>query len=154
MTGNGTTASRVIVGVDGSEQSKRALRWATYLAPGLGADGVDAVMVWQPPVALEFNMTNAIGDWSPQVENEKALEEVIDEVFGSDRPVSLRAVVVEGNPARRLLDLSRGARMLVVGSRGRGGFASMTLGSISVRCVEHAHCPVLVVREDEPLAAA
>src|SRR4051794_39891539 len=150
MTGSQRTDARVVVGVDGSEQSKRALRWGAWMAQQTGSVGIDAVMVWQAPVALQFNMTTAIGDWSPQLDCEKGLEAVIDEVFGPDRPPELQAVVTEGNPARRLLDLSRTATMLIVGSRGRGGFASLTLGSVSVRCVEHASCSVLVVRDEEP----
>jgi nucleotide-binding universal stress UspA family protein len=55
-------------------------------------------------------------------------------------------VVTEGSPARTLLDEARGADLLVVGSRGRGGFAGLLLGSVSQHCVHHAPCPVVVVR--------
>lgn len=141
-----------MVGVDGSDQSRLALRWANYLAPRFGCDRIDVVWVWQPPVALEFNWTNAIGDWDPQAETEKALDAVVSDVFGPDRPTSLHLVVTEGNPARRLLDLSKDAELLVVGSRGRGGFTALTLGSVSIRCAEHARCAVLVVRNTPPPA--
>jgi nucleotide-binding universal stress UspA family protein len=67
-------------------------------------------------------------------------------VFGEHRPADLRLVVVGGYPARRLVERAAAATMLVVGSRGHGAFASVALGSVSQRCVEHAECPVVVVK--------
>jgi nucleotide-binding universal stress UspA family protein len=144
--------ARIVVGVDGSEQSKHALRWAAWLAGTLDAS-IDAVIVWQPPVAMEYNWTTTIGDWDPHADSEKGLTATVDEVFGPDRPARMRLLVVEGNPAWQLMKQATGATMLIVGTRGRGGFASLALGSVSVHCVEHAPCPVLVVRNDPPHAA-
>jgi nucleotide-binding universal stress UspA family protein len=71
-------------------------------------------------------------------------------VFGGRRPPGLRTDVREGNAARVLLEASEGARMLVVGSRGHGGFAGLLLGSVSAACAEHASCPVLVLHGTTP----
>jgi nucleotide-binding universal stress UspA family protein len=61
----------------------------------------------------------------------------------------VRALIVEGNAAQVLLDASDGADLLVVGSRGHGGFTEALLGSVSQHCVHHAHCPVVVIRGQE-----
>ena len=66
------------------------------------------------------------------------------------RPARLQATVADGSPAKTLLQISEGARMLVVGSRGHGGFTGLLLGSVSAACTEHAHCPVLVVHGPTP----
>src|SRR6266536_5457908 len=116
------TGKIIIVGVDGSEPSKAALRWAARIAPVTGA-GIDAVIAWQPP----SNYGWAVGDgsWRPDQDAEKVVTEAVDEVFGADRPHDLRLVVHRGNPAKELLDASEGAEMLIVGSRGHGGFVGL-----------------------------
>ena len=88
--------------------------------------------------------------WDPAIDMEKALVATIDQVFGARRPADLQLTVHEGRAARVLLDSARGARMLVLGSRGHGGFAGLLLGSVSTACAEHATCPVLVVHGDNP----
>jgi hypothetical protein len=69
------------------------------------------------------------------------------EVSGLEPEVPVRPLVTEGHAAEVLLRASKGADLLVVGSRGHGGFASAMLGSVSLYCVLHAHCPVVVVRD-------
>lgn len=139
---------RVVVGVDGSEQSKQALRWAAPFAASVHAR-LDAVAAWQFPVGYGWGSVPL--EWSPGQDMEKVLTETVDEVFGSERPEDMRLAVREGNPARVLLEESEGAVMLVVGSRGHGGFAGLLLGSVSASVAEHASCPVLVVHgEDGP----
>jgi nucleotide-binding universal stress UspA family protein len=71
-------------------------------------------------------------------------------VFGGDRPAGLVTRVEQGGAARILIDVSQGANLLVVGSRGHGGFAGLLLGSVSSACAEHAACPVLVVHGETP----
>ncbi len=137
----------VLVGVDGSPESRAALQWAEYFARDLDCD-IEAMMVWQAPMAFEFNMTTVIRDWDPQHECEKRLTEIVDDVFGQHRPARLRVSVVEGYPARRLITRAEAAAMLVIGSRGHGALAAAALGSVSQRCAEHAGCPVVVVRAD------
>ncbi|HEY8302705.1 MAG TPA: universal stress protein [Jatrophihabitans sp.] len=144
----------VLVGVDGSPESRTALRWAEYFARDLDCE-IEAMLVWQAPMAFEFNMTTVIRDWDPQHECEKALTEIVDDVFGQQRPARLRLTVVGGYPARRLVERANAATMLVVGSRGHGAFASVALGSVSQRCVEYATCPVVVVKAaNQPPAGA
>ncbi len=143
----GAGLGRIVVGVDGSEQSRWALRWAARLA---GAETViDAVVTWQTPTNYGL-ATWGMDDWAPDVDASKALQDAIDAVFGMGRPAHLNAVVTEGHPARVLIDASREADLLIVGSRGRGGFAGLLLGSVSARCAEHAQCAVLVAHAPPP----
>jgi nucleotide-binding universal stress UspA family protein len=135
-------AQRIVVGVDGSGPSEHALRWALREA-GLTGSVVDAVMAWEWP--------NTFG-WAPPVELDveslaaQVLADTVAKVAGPDGPVEVRLTVAEGNAARVLLHAAKGANLLVVGSRGHGGFAGTLLGSVSQHCVQHATCPVLVWR--------
>ena len=141
---------RIVVGVDGSEQSKLALRWAVSVSASTSAS-IEAVAAWHFPV--NFGWGYVSDDWDPEADAAKALEDTIDEVFGPERPPALRMLVRQGLPAKVLLDESRGATMLIVGSRGHGGFAGLLLGSVSANCAEHATCPVLVIHGDQPTPA-
>lgn len=142
---------RVVVGVDGSEPSKHALRWARFIAEGSGST-LQAVAAWQPYTAYGWMGIgwSPMPDWDPALDAEKGLTATVDEVFGVQRPAALDLTVLEGNAAKVLLEASQGARMLVVGSRGHGGFSGLLLGSVSASCSEHATCPVLVVHGDTP----
>ncbi len=135
---------RIVVGVDGSEQSGLALRWAARLADGLGAR-IEAIMAWHFPAGSAWGFPEG---WNPEHDARTSLAGTIDAVFGTDPPAGLRQLVYQGMPAKVLLDASAGARMLIVGSRGHGGFAGLLLGSVSSAVAEHAHCPVLVVHPD------
>jgi nucleotide-binding universal stress UspA family protein len=138
---------RVVVGVDGSPQSKQALRWAAGFAAATGAR-IDAIAAWQYPVS--YGWSAVAYDYSPEKDAEKALTETVDEVFGPDRPADLHLTVSSGYAATVLLDAAKTATLVVVGSRGHGGFAGLLLGSVSAALAEHAACPVLVVHGDEP----
>ena len=138
-------SGRIVVGVDGSEASKLALQWAVRIASTTGAT-IEAVNVWD--MAVSYGWAIAAEDWNPEADAAKVLAEAVDEVL--DRPPGLRTVIRRGNAARVLLDESKGAQMLVVGSRGHGGFAGLLLGSTSANCAEHAGCPVLVVHGAPP----
>ena len=139
--------ARVVVGVDGSQPSREALRWARTLAGCTGA-AVEAVTVWTYPAAAGWGM---VGDWDPEENAREVLEEAIEAAYGPDRPPKLTTRVVQGPAAKSLLDASVGAEMLVVGSRGHGGFAGLLLGSVSAVCAEHATVPVLVVHGQGPI---
>ena len=135
---------RIVVGVDGSDASKQALRWAIRQAKLTGSS-VDAVTAWHYPSTYGW----AAGDGVIDVEGnaKQTLTEALNEVSGLEPEVPVRPLVTEGHAAEVLLRAAKGAELLVVGSRGHGGFASALLGSVSMYCVLHAHCPVLVLRD-------
>jgi nucleotide-binding universal stress UspA family protein len=138
---------RIVVGVDGSEPSKQALRWGAHLAARFGAR-LEAVTSWDFPASYGFAAVPS--DWDPARDMRQALDETVQAVFGDQPPAGLRREVREGGAAMVLIEASRGATMLVVGSRGHGGFAGLLLGSVSGNVAEHAPCPVLIIHGDQP----
>ncbi len=142
-----TRDNRIVVGVDGSEPSMSALKWAVRMTAVTGAS-IDALIAWQAPPNYGWGYVDA--NWRPDQDAEKVLTQTVDAVFGPDRPSGMRLIVAHGNPAKVLLDHSANAQMLVVGSRGHGGFVGLLLGSVSASCAEHARCPVLVVHDTAP----
>ena len=137
---------RIVVGVDGSSLSLVALRAAHRLASLLGCH-VQAVTVWSYPLALTIPIPST--EWTPRVDAETALDETLEAAFGSDLPEGLTKTAVAGQPVNVLLEASKGAELLVLGSRGRGGFKGLLLGSVSSGAAAHAHCPVLIVHPGE-----
>lgn len=133
----------IVIGVDGSEPSKDAVRWAAKQAELTGAE-LHAVTAWRFPPTYGYPVDYSDVDFAAQAR--KTLEEVVAETLGQTPPVPVTARVIEGHPAAVLIDASRSADLLVVGSRGRGAFTEMLLGSVSQQCALHATCPVLVVR--------
>ena len=133
--------TRIVVGVDGSEQSQLALRWAAQLAPSLDCR-IEAVIAWHFPSGDAFTIPDGV---APEHDAQSSLEDAVNATFGDDRPNGLELIVRRGLPAKVLLDAGVGARMLIVGSRGHGGFTGLLLGSVSYVVAEHAQCPVLVV---------
>jgi nucleotide-binding universal stress UspA family protein len=137
---------RVIVGVDGSKASRHALQWAQFMARSLGA-AIDAVTVWEIS-AVEASAW--ADDWDPEKDATAKLHATLAEVLGAEPPAPVREVVLHGSAAAQLVEASKGAQLLIVGSRGRGGFRELLLGSVSAACAAHAHCPVLIIRGDTP----
>jgi len=137
----------IVVGVDGSDASKDALRWAVRQAQLVGAE-LHAIFAWRVPNAFYGGGVPATLEKNLAQDSKTELDEVITDVLG-DHPDHLVPLVVEGHAAPTLVDASKQAQLLVVGSRGRGAFAGMLLGSISDYCVSHASCPVVVVRHQE-----
>lgn len=133
---------RIVVGVDGSPASLDALSWAARQAEFTGA-GLEAVMSWEYPVAFGGFPAGVEIDWPANAR--PALDTALDEALGAQGG-SVTRTVVEGHPATVLMDAAAGAQLLVVGSRGHGGFAGLLLGSVSEHVVAHAPCPVTVVR--------
>lgn len=134
--------ARVVVGVDGSEQSKQALRWAGRIAETFQAT-IQVVGAWHHPTS--YGWSAVATDWDPEEDTATCLTDAVEEVFGADRPAGLEILTQSGSAAKTLIDHSEGAMMLIVGSRGHGGFAGLLLGSVSASVAEHAKCPVLVV---------
>lgn len=143
MSAAGSAGSRIVVGVDGSEPSLQALAWAIRQA-GLTGAVVDAVCAWQYPVSFGWAVTDETDYHSLAA---ATLDKAIAQTRQVDETVLVRPHVLERNAAQALLDLSVGADLLVVGSRGHGGFAGALLGSVSQHCVGHAACPVVVFRD-------
>ncbi|MEU5428774.1 universal stress protein [Streptomyces olivoreticuli] len=144
MVGEPAEACRIVVGVDASPSSRRALGWAVRQARLTGAV-VEAVLCWAHPAVYGWAMTKA----DPMLDHaaEKALAQAVAEVSGDGPTPEIRQSVLPGNAAEVLLERARGAELLVVGNRGHGGFSGALLGSVSQHCVQHAPCTVVVVRE-------
>lgn len=136
---------RIVVGVDGSEGSLAALRYALAEARAHGAQ-VHAVCAWHYPPA--YGWAPMPDDWDLASAAEKSLRDAlarVEEEQPPGEPVPVTHEVVEGQPALALLRTAADADLLVVGTRGHGGFMGLLLGSVSQQCVQHAPCPVVVV---------
>ncbi len=142
-----TGDSRIVVGVDGSSDSEKALRWGAQIAATLGAR-LDVVTAWEYPPS--FGWTAIAPDWNPAQDMEKVAADTVQAVFGDQPPADLRVQVREGSAAKVLIEASEGAVMLIVGSRGHGGFSGLLLGSVSANVAEHASCPVLIIHGNQP----
>jgi len=142
---------RIVVGVDGSPSATAALVWAVRQAELTGGT-VEAVIAWHYPVMFGAAPVAPIG-LAPADFGEYAattLSNAIKETVDPDGPVKVSSTVREGNAAQVLLEIAKDADLLVVGSRGHGGFAEALLGSVSQHCVHHAPCPVVIVRAPRP----
>ncbi len=134
----------VVVGVDGSPASKDALRWAANYARLTGAP-LKVVSAWHWPVSLVGALPMP-EDFDPMAETHDTLEAILSEVLGADPGCPVTSQVVGGPASAVLVEESHGAALLVVGSRGHGGFTGLLLGSVSEHCTRYATCPVVVVR--------
>ncbi|HEY7814134.1 MAG TPA: universal stress protein, partial [Nakamurella sp.] len=134
---------------DGSSASTAALGVAFWEASLAGAELV-AVHTWND-VVLTGRAFAAVGAASVDMlarNADRLLEDCLAEHRVNYPDVTVRPVVLADRPAARLVELAASARLLVVGSHGRGGFAGMVLGSVSRNLIHHAPCPLLVVRGD------
>jgi nucleotide-binding universal stress UspA family protein len=135
------TAGRIVVGIDGSEASLEALRRGIRIAHALGTS-IEAVTSWRfggyASVGGEFMDT-------PEEDARTILKDASTAVFGVNIPDWFTSATREGNADQVLIDASKGAEMLIVGSRGHGGIIGVLLGSVSAICAERASCPVLIV---------
>lgn len=139
--------SKIVVGIDGSPASTEALKWAVGEARLRDAE-LHAVHTWQFPTMAETYP--GIGSISSEVFDgmrsaaEAALETALDAADTSG--IKVTTEVAEGSAAQTLLEAAASADLLVVGSRGRGGFSGLLLGSVSQQCAQHAPCPIVIVR--------
>lgn len=135
----------VVVGVDGSPDSKRALRWAVEYGRRFEVP-VHALSTWDIPQVYGYPVTFREDEYNSfEVNAHTLLDETIEDVAGEESQVVKR--VERGHPAIALVAASKSAQLLVVGSRGHGAFVGMLMGSVSQHCVQHAQCPVVVMRE-------
>lgn len=141
----------VVVGVDGSAQSVAALRWAARYAAATGAV-MRPVLAWHYPSAV-VQPPVGVAPASIRTETEEIMQRVLDEAiaqaFGGQLAAEVETRLSYGHPAQVLIDESKEADLLVVGSSGHGAFTGMLVGSVSIHCVTSAFCPVTVVRGDE-----
>ncbi len=130
----------LVVGVDGSAPSILALRWAGALAPFIKAH-IRAVTSWQFHVAFG-TFTPVV--WHPDDEARRICVEAVAKAFNGAPPEDLEMVVSQGPAAKVLVAESSTAALVIVGSRGYGGFEGLLLGAVSATVAEHAKCPVLI----------
>jgi nucleotide-binding universal stress UspA family protein len=138
----------IVVGIDGSHHSTRALEWA--LKEAALQHTPLTVLTVHPVVASPWtgNPVRLGADTDEQENMRHAAEELTAKVtdqLGGSRPDSVTVRAISGFPAKELIEASRDADLVVVGSRGAGGFAKLLVGSVGSQVVEHAHCPVVVV---------
>ena len=143
---------RIVVGVDGSDESAAALRWAVEEAK-LRDAGVEAVHAWSYiPMTTAADSGLVPMSWTDSTEMMDAThdaaarvaEQQVESVLGAGHGVAVR--LVQGDASDALLESAKGADLLVVGNRGRGALKEVLLGSTSGRVADHAPCPVVVVR--------
>ncbi len=136
----------IVVGIDGSDRSKMALQWAHQEARLRGAS-LRVVYAWN-----EYPMVIPGGPvlpYDPEELKRSAhdfVKQLVEETLRAPQDVEITTVALLGPAAGLLVDAAVGAELLVVGSRGHGGFAGLLLGSVSQQCVHHAPCPVVIVR--------
>lgn len=130
---------RIVVGFDGSEGSEKALRWTAGEARLRGAK-VAVVRAWTRGEFVTDDELAHIVD--------KKLEEDVYSVLGDDPGFELEFFAEQGRPTKVLVEMARGADMLVVGSRGHGGFAGLLIGSVSQQVATHTSAPVVVIVKD------
>lgn len=144
----------VVVGVDGSEASEQALGWAAEEA-ALRSATLDVVCAYSVPAgwlgmgdAMGTVLTTPVAVEDLEKYARHLVERAADVAQASHPGLDIEKRVELGHPATVLLDASKGASLLVVGTRGRGDIGSILLGSVGLHCVHHASCPVVVVRGD------
>lgn len=139
----------VVVGVDGSPDSVRALRWAHRYAELVDAP-VRVVTAYAPPASYGgIYAMGALTDSDKIAEDARQmLTRAVDEALGDG--ASVMAHIEHGHPSKVLVEASHDAQALVIGTRGHGGFVGMVLGSVSQYCVARATCPVVVLPHERP----
>lgn len=136
----------IVVGIDGSPSSRDALLWAVHEARCRGAS-VTAVSAWMVP--LEAYWGAPIPSSLPadlEQAATKVLAATVQDLGTDAQDVQMVPRVLEGEPAQVRIETAKDAQMLMVGSRGLGGFRELLLGSVSQQCAHHATCPVVIVR--------
>ena len=137
----------IVVGIDGSNAADAALQWAAAEATAHGCRLV-AIHTWSVPVSAGSAFAPGIAFDPAELETaaKDVLSSALDRVLGNARTcLTVDEVVATGSASEALLHHAKGARLLVVGTRGHGGFAILLLGSVSQQCAHHATCPLVIV---------
>lgn len=143
-TENGSDGrQRIVAGIDGSPASLNALEWAVRQAELTNAS-LEIVSSWEWPASFGWSLIPE--GYDPATDLQKMVDQLLTSVRANHPKVSITAKIVEGHPAPVLINESKGASLLVVGSRGHGEFVGMLIGSTSEHCVANAACPVVVFR--------
>ena len=140
---DGGSLRSIAVGVDGSDDSVAALHWACGLAAGIDAS-VEAVTTWRWPVGLGPPLPVPV-EYDPAGDAQTMLDDIVRAETDRHPTVTVQTRVVEGHAAEALVEASRHVDLLVVGSRGSGGFSGLVMGSVSQKVLAHASCPVAVL---------
>jgi len=143
--------SKIIVGIDGSAHSQRALDWAVHEA-AIRQAPLCVITIYRPVVgywggAVTFPQDHTLADRARD-EAREVTEKALS-LAGDARPASVTVEARGGIPAEELINASRHADMIVIGSRGTGGFARLLLGSVGTQLTHHAHCPVVVIPAED-----
>jgi nucleotide-binding universal stress UspA family protein len=148
MSGEGSGQELVVVGVDGSAESVAALRWAARYATATGAR-VQALLAWHYPAAAGEAPVGVAPEAirsQTDAQMHETLDTAIAKAYEGQDATGAERHTAYGHPAQVLIEASREADLLVVGSHGHGAFTGMLVGSVSIHCVTGAFCPVVVVR--------
>jgi nucleotide-binding universal stress UspA family protein len=145
-TGSGAAAHSIVVGIDGSPASLEAMELAAQEAT-LRHSRLQVIMTWDWPLA--YARSPMLHEMDPVQGAQKEFEAEVGRLKEAHPDLMITTDFVHGHPVPTLTEASKGADLLVVGSRGHGGFAGMLLGSVSEQCSARAHCPVLIHRSQE-----
>ena len=138
-----------LVAFDGSPSSMAALAWGAENAPLLNLV-IEVINVWEyaesplDVAGVGLGSAGYVGESDPKIWSAEILRDGVASVFGADAG-AIKTTSVEGGTVRTLVELSKGADLLIMGSRGQGKFADLLLGSISASCSAKSKCPVVIV---------
>jgi nucleotide-binding universal stress UspA family protein len=136
---------KIVAGIDGSPSSLAALEWAARQADLTGSALV-VVGAWRLPGT--YAAAGITDEYDPAADMQRVLDHSLHAIQQRHQTLQATGQVTEGYPGPALVDASRDADLLVVGSRGHREFTEILLGSVGMHCATHAHCPVLVYRSD------
>lgn len=139
--------ARIVVGIDGSEHAQRALEWAAHEAR-LRSASLEVVYAWQVPTYVGYGVLPAPEFDLSELRNAALarVDEAVAGLNGEATGVTIERRVIEGVAPEVLVAEARDADLLVIGSRGRGGFTGLLLGSVGQQCAQHSSCPTVIVR--------
>lgn len=140
-----TPRERIVVGVDGSETGQRGLHWALEEARARHA-ALDAACAWRSPIVGVRRGTARLDRAAIKADARRVLDQAIDAADTSGLPGPIGRIVRSGSATQVLLEAADGADLIVVGSRGLGGFRGLLLGAVSQQIARHAPCPVVIVK--------